>query len=206
MAIFLIDYENVQSACPLYGIECLNKNDFIILFYSDCAKTISRYYWNLFCSKSCNAKLVKLVRPSKNALDFYISVEVGRFLAFGEKQIAIISNDRGYGAVLDYVNNYLKDCSQVVVRTSSIAEARTIFGSPESERELLIKTLGEDMKIDAKSFSSLKKESSFKALNPNSNSKNKLRVYDFKKMQRLITKLIGGRNEQIHTREFKGLS
>ena len=30
MSVFLVDYENVQSAAPLYGIEGLKENDCII--------------------------------------------------------------------------------------------------------------------------------------------------------------------------------
>ena len=150
MAVFLIDYENVQSSSPLYGIEDLTANDRVVLFYSDCAKKICRYYWDIFCSGKCSTRLAKLVKPSKNALDFYIAVEVGRSLVLGEKDIAIISNDKGYGAVIDYVKAYSKNSYQQVIRTSCIAEASKIFQCQKEKRVALVKSLEEITSIDAK--------------------------------------------------------
>lgn len=150
MAVFLIDYENVQSSSPLYGIEDLTANDRVVLFYSDCAKKICRYYWDIFCNGKCSTRLAKLVKPSKNALDFYIAVEVGRSLSLGAKHIAIISNDKGYGAVIDYIKAYSSNSSQMVIRTSCIAEANKIFMCPEERRVVLIKSLEEITSIDNK--------------------------------------------------------
>ena len=52
----------------------------------------------------CEFKIYKLAHAGKNALDFYIAVECGCLSMAGEKQIIIISKDKGFGAIADFFN------------------------------------------------------------------------------------------------------
>lgn len=51
----------------------------------------------------CEFKTYKLARTGKNSLDFNIGVECGVLGSRGEKQINIISKDKGFGAVSDFL-------------------------------------------------------------------------------------------------------
>ena len=51
-------------------------------------------------ASGCKFRILKLKNPGKNALDFYIAIECGMLVSGGEKQLAIVSNDKGFQAVL----------------------------------------------------------------------------------------------------------
>ena len=50
----------------------------------------------------CDFRVYKLVNTGKNALDFYIASECGVLSQSGETQIVIVSNDKGFKAVVDF--------------------------------------------------------------------------------------------------------
>lgn len=50
----------------------------------------------------CEFRVIKLKGTGKNALDFYIAAECGIISERGENEIAIISNDKGFQAVIDF--------------------------------------------------------------------------------------------------------
>ena len=102
MSVYLIDYENVQSGSPLCGIDNLTPDDEVFLFYSDAANKIKEYYWDLFNNSICRTHLVKLKNTGHNALDFYISVQVGICIGTKQDKVAIISNDKDFRAVIEY--------------------------------------------------------------------------------------------------------
>lgn len=102
MATLLIDYENVWASNGLKGVEYLNEKDTLIIFYSSCCEKIRAEYIDAIEKSKCEFKTYKLVKPGKNALDFYITSECGFVCQAGETQIAIISKDKGFSAVVDY--------------------------------------------------------------------------------------------------------
>lgn len=107
MAQILVDFENViccgvTTQC-FTGINYLNENDTLYLFYSSNCPKIRAEYFKMIKNSGCQFKLCKLVNTGKNALDFYIVTEIGRLIEQGEKSIAVISNDNGYKAVIEYV-------------------------------------------------------------------------------------------------------
>lgn len=124
MAQILVDFENV-ICCGVTlqcftGVNYLNENDTLYLFYSDsCMKLRGDYLENIKRS-GCKFKLCKLLHTGKNALDFYIVTEIGRLIEQGEKSIAVISNDNGYKAVIDYVaqNEEIADDVTIVLSCS----------------------------------------------------------------------------------------
>ena len=102
MATILVDYENVSSSGGLKGVEYLNEKDTLIIFYSQCCEKIRAEYIEMIEKSRCGFKIYKLSRTGKNALDFYIAVECGFISANGEKQIAIVSKDKGFSAIADF--------------------------------------------------------------------------------------------------------
>lgn len=140
LVTILVDYENVSSTDGLKGVEYLNENDTLIIFYSQCCEKIRAEYIEMIEKSRCEFKTYKLARTGKNALDFYIAVECGVLGSRGENQISIISKDKGFGAVSDFFR-IQEELAGVTVRVASNVEnALVALNAPEDEiRKKLIK-------------------------------------------------------------------
>lgn len=134
MATILVDYENVSGSNGLKGADTLCGKDTLIIFYSNCCGKIRYDYMQEIRESACRFRVVKLKSAGKNALDFYIAAECGMVVEVGEKQIAIISNDKGFEAVIDFfkVNKETEDVQ--VVRAGNIEMAFTLFHEPEDTK------------------------------------------------------------------------
>lgn len=99
---FLVDYENVRESC-FNGIDYLESEDSVVLFYSSACPTVRARYWNQLTASGCRLETYKLEKTGKNALDFCISTKVGEIFGSGYiGTVAILSGDKGYSAVADY--------------------------------------------------------------------------------------------------------
>lgn len=133
MAAILVDYENVGNANGLMGVDVLKDTDLLVIFYSECCSKIRQDYLKCIRKSGCNFRIVKLKGKGKNALDFYIAAECGIISEKGEKQLAIISNDKGFQAVIDYFKETRK--SAQLVKAANVEMALSMLNSPEdSER------------------------------------------------------------------------
>ncbi len=106
MRLFLIDYENVNSA-GLHGIGQASQDDRVILFYSHAANTLSFEIMDEMISANIIPERVCLERTGKNALDFQLVTFLGYLIA-KEKADAyyIISKDTGYQAAIAFCQEY----------------------------------------------------------------------------------------------------
>lgn len=139
MATILVDYENVANTNGLRGSDVLRDTDTLIIFYSTCCSKIRTEYIKDIRDSGCRFRIVKLKQTGKNALDFYIAVECGIVSQHGEKQIAIISNDKGFKAVVDFFQMDNEAGNVQVVRANNIEMALTCLNAPEdgTRRQLL---------------------------------------------------------------------
>lgn len=131
MATILVDYENVNGTNGLKGADALSPEDTLMIFYSNCCGKIRYDYMQDIKESGCEFHIVKLKGAGKNALDFYIAAECGVISERGERRIAIISNDKGFQAVIDFfcVN---RDTARVqIVKAGNIETAITLFSFPE---------------------------------------------------------------------------
>ena len=139
MATILVDYENVNGTNGLKGADALCSEDTLMIFYSNCCGKIRYDYMQDIKESGCEFHIVKLKGTGKNALDFYIAAECGVISERGERRIAIISNDKGFQAVIDFfcVN---RDTARVqIVKAGNIETAITLFSSPEeAERKAFL--------------------------------------------------------------------
>lgn len=149
MATILVDYENVSTTDGLKGVEYLSENDTLIIFYSQCCEKIRAEYIEMIEKSNCEFRTYKLARTGKNALDFYIAVECGVLGVQGEKQISIISKDKGFGAVSDFFKIQEKLDGVVVRVASNVENALVALNTPEDEeRKKLIKEKTRTLSID----------------------------------------------------------
>ena len=137
MAAILVDYENVGNANGLRGVDVLQETDTLVIFYSGCCGKIRYDYMQEIKYSGCRFKVVKLKEAGKNALDFYIASECGGLRERGEKQIAIISNDKGFQAVIDFFQMDAETKKVQVVRAGNIETALTFLPCQRRIRELL---------------------------------------------------------------------
>ena len=72
-----------------------------------------------------------------------IAAECGVISERGEKQIAIISNDKGFQAVIDFFGRDSEAQKPQIVKASNIETALTLFSNPEdsTRRRLLTKRM-----------------------------------------------------------------
>lgn len=144
VAVFLVDYENVKEN-GLRGIQYLNKEDVLEIFYSDCCNKIYAGYMDKICQSGCDFHTFKLIRSGKNALDFYIATRIGEIFGKGyEGDAAIISRDKGYQAVSDFWKKHQKN-PHTVVCSPDIEKGIMIMSSPKDKERR--KILQEQMKM-----------------------------------------------------------
>lgn len=99
---FLIDLENVGIE-GLRGVEYLNSNDKLTIFYSNAIKQCENRYLDKIMESGCEFDTCKLMRTGKNGLDFYIACSIGQYFGAGNPaEVTIVSKDRGFQAVRDY--------------------------------------------------------------------------------------------------------
>ena len=132
MAVILVDYENVHGSNGLKGTEVLRSDDTLIIFYSESCRKIKQEDMQFICESKCRFRIVKLKNTGKNALDFYIAVECGILYEQGMKDLAIVSNDKGFQAILDYfsMNKAISDIH--IVRAGTLESAFILLDTPEN--------------------------------------------------------------------------
>lgn len=129
--VYLVDFENVAKK-GLIGIDELDQEDLVYVFYSNSKSNITAGLRDdMFACKAQNIHQ-KVITKSPNALDFQLSMEAGRLLETDTvKRISIISEDRGYEAVVEYAARVKP--SIVVDQQPFILEAKRMEGCTAEE-------------------------------------------------------------------------
>lgn len=106
MRLFLIDYENVNSA-GLHGIGQASPEDRIILFYSHAANTLSFEIMDEMMDAHILPERVCLEKTGKNALDFQLVTFLGYLIAKENAEAYyIISRDSGFQSAISFCQAY----------------------------------------------------------------------------------------------------
>ena len=134
MATILVDYENVSGSNGLKGVDVLCEEDTLIIFFSDSCRKIRYDYLQDIKESKCTFRVIRLKEACKNALDFYIAAECGVISERGEKQIAIISNDKGFRAVIDFFQMDEKAANVQIVKAGNIENALILFDIAEDSK------------------------------------------------------------------------
>ena len=150
MATILVDYENVATTDGLKGAEYLHENDTIVIFYSQSCEKIRAEYIEMIERSKCEFRAYKLVKTGKNALDFYIATECGCLSASSERQICIISRDKGFASIADFFRIKCESQNTMVLVAPNIEKALLSLNAPEdAERKKLIKEKSRTLNIDS---------------------------------------------------------
>ena len=116
--VFLVDFGNVRSN-GLRGVEYLDKNDYLTLFFSLTIHSCENCYLEEIKQFECTFDICKLVKTEKNGLDFYIAIRVGEFYGNGNDDIVdIISKDQELYAVSDYWDARLPSNKKMILSPS----------------------------------------------------------------------------------------
>ena len=134
MPALLVDYENVSGSNGLKGADALCEKDTLIIFYSNCCTRIRYDHMQDIIESGCKFRVIKLKGAGKNALDFYIAAECGVMSERGEDEIAIISNDKGFQAVIDFFAMDQETLNVRIVKAENIENALTLFTNPEDKQ------------------------------------------------------------------------
>ena len=106
MRLFLIDYENVNSA-GLHGIGQSEADDRFILFYSREANTLSFEIMDEMLEANIMPERVCLEHSGKNALDFQLVTFLGYLIAKEKADTYyIISRDSGFQSAILFCQSY----------------------------------------------------------------------------------------------------
>ena len=102
MAIYLIDYENT-GVKGLAGIEKLNEEDQIILFYGPKTGSIPFDEHVKISQTASHVEYIKTTKTAKNYLDFQLVTYLGYLIARSSiREYHIVSKDSGYDSVIDF--------------------------------------------------------------------------------------------------------
>ena len=146
MAVILVDFENVNATNGLRGVEYLNERDTLYIFYSGHCGKIRSDQIEAIERSGCTFKSFKLKNTGKNALDFYIAVECGILYEKGIRHVSIISKDKGFLAVRDYLQ--IRDCKMNVAAAPDIERGLISVNDPSDEaRRQLIKSRSQNVDI-----------------------------------------------------------
>lgn len=99
---YLIDYENVHKK-GLYGIDELEKNDTVIIFYSQNADKLPFSLHSQIIETKAKITYFEVDTVGKNALDFQLSSYIGYIVGKHPKSMSyIVSKDNGYENVCNF--------------------------------------------------------------------------------------------------------
>jgi hypothetical protein len=102
MAIFLVDYENVNAA-GLHGIDQLIPEDEVLLFYTEKAATLPISLHKKINASKARTDYFEVGSGAKNSLDFQLASYLGYLVAKDPKsEYYIVSRDTGFRAVKEF--------------------------------------------------------------------------------------------------------
>ena len=115
---FLIDFENVTNT-GMQGTEYLESSDYVLVFYSAAVPNMEARYLEEIKASGCTFEICKLVKPRKNALDFYIATRLEEIFGSGYQSTAlVISRDEGFQSLREYWANRADPPRRVLVSES----------------------------------------------------------------------------------------
>ena len=102
MTVYLVDFENVRSA-GLKGVENLNEEDKVVIFYSKNADAITFDVHMLLSKSKAEIETYMILRGGRNSLDFQLSTYLGYLVMENRyRDIVIVSGDKGFLCAINF--------------------------------------------------------------------------------------------------------
>lgn len=152
MNCYLVDYENVKTH-GLDGVVKLNSDDFVYIFYSENAETLTFGLHRRINESKAKILYHKVEAKGKNALDFQLVSFLGYLIHENlEKEVSyyIVTKDQGFSSVVSYWKKKKIDIELVTDVTGkntqnkeaeSKAEVKNSEKNKESELEAEVRKL-----------------------------------------------------------------
>lgn len=120
MAVFLVDFENVNSS-GLSGINKLSENDSVYIFYTPNASSLSFDAHKQIIDSKAVIKYFCVSSGGKNALDFQLDSFLGYLISSSEdRDFYIVSADNGFQAVKSFWKKTMNISNAEIKLTPSI--------------------------------------------------------------------------------------
>ncbi len=132
MSTIVVDYENINHLA-LLEVDLLKPTDTLEIFYSEACKSIKSNLFNKIKYSGCQLKLTKIKTKGSNHLDFYIATRIGMIYENGEKEIAILSNDKDFNPVVEYINS-ISNGKTKIIKSDNISTCLASF-SKETDKD-----------------------------------------------------------------------
>lgn len=135
---YLVDYENVHKT-GLNGIDELEKNDNVIIFYSRHADKLPFSLHSQIIETKADITYFEVDTVGKNALDFQLSSYIGYVLGKHHKCICyIISKDAGYENVCNFWRKY----GRKICRVPDISQCKKFTSLKKSDIKAVLAEQG----------------------------------------------------------------
>lgn len=121
MRHYFIDLENVRSA-GLEGIVSLGESDYVHIFYSDNANSLTIPALESINSSKARVSFTKINATGSNAMDFQIVAMMGAMIEREKTgEFYVISHDNGFRSAINFCRNFFSDYAVTVGQAVSIA-------------------------------------------------------------------------------------
>ena len=119
MTVYLVDFENVRSS-GIKGVDKLNPEDKVVIFYSKNADAITFEAHKLLSSSPAEVETFMISKGGRNSLDFQLSTYLGYLVMENKyRNIVIISKDKGFLFAIDFWNENGEICNaNIFIKTS----------------------------------------------------------------------------------------
>ncbi|MDE7167907.1 MAG: hypothetical protein K2O28_03555 [Clostridia bacterium] len=145
MAIYLVDYENTQN---LLGINDLSENDYVIIFYSQKASSLSFDVHKEILTSKATIEYKCVDVGSQNALDFQLVTYLGYLInqhEISECKFYIVSKDKGFS----YVVAFWKQEKNIDIQIISDLTGKPQSIAVENVKTKTVKTVVKNTKANA---------------------------------------------------------
>lgn len=120
MTVYLVDFENVRSA-GLKGVENLDEDDKVIIFYSKNADAITFDVHMLLSKSRAEIETYMIIRGGRNSLDFQLSTYLGYLVMENRyRNIVIISADKGFLCAINFWDENKELCNAHITMSKSV--------------------------------------------------------------------------------------
>ncbi len=152
MRHYFIDLENVRSA-GLEGIVSLDESDFVHIFYSDNANSLTIPALESINSSKARVSFIKINTTGSNAMDFQIVAMLGAMIEREKTgDFYVISHDHGFRSAVNFCRDYFSDYGMTVGQYPAIISSLPKVALTEEAKPLQAASPAEEKKTqpDAK--------------------------------------------------------